>query len=492
MVSMAGHCRCLKKKIIMTQNLTKTQELGELNIKKLLMQYAFPAIVAMTAASLYNMVDSIFIGQGVGALAISGLAVTFPMINLTTAFGTLVGVGAASLTSILLGQKNYEMAQRVLGNVMTMNLVIGILIGAIALLFLDPILYFFGASENTISYARDYMVVILAGNVVTHMYFGLNAMLRTSGYPKKAMTATIVTVLANTILDPIFIFGFGWGIKGAAIATVLAQFISLMWQLKIFSNRNELLHFRKGVFSLDRNIVTRSLSIGLAPFLMNVASCFVVLFINQRLKQFGGDLAIGAYGIVNRISFLFIMIVMGFTQGMQPIAGYNYGARMYDRVIKVLKYTMWCATVVTTFGFLLSEVCPRALVSVFTTDSELLALSVDGFRITMLMFPIVGGQMVISNFFQSIGLVGKSIFMSLSRQLLFLLPCLAILPEFFGQAGVWYSMPVSDFVACVVAAVLLMNILKKFRAQMALQSKDGALEEGMATNGTGKKDEGNK
>ncbi|MBP3332302.1 MAG: MATE family efflux transporter [Tidjanibacter sp.] len=456
----------------MSENLTKAQELGVLDIKKLLFQYALPAIIAMTASSLYNMVDSIFIGQGVGALAISGLAVTFPLINLTTAFGTLVGVGAASLTSILLGQKNYRMASRVLGNVMTMNVTLGVGIGVIALLFLDPILCFFGASEQTIGYARDYMIVILLGNVFTHLYFGLNAMLRAAGHPRRAMRATILTVCLNAVLDPIFIFVLDWGIQGAAIATVLAQVVSLVWQLRIFSDRSELLHFDKGVFCMDVDIAKRSLSIGLAPFLMNTASCFVVLFINQQLKHFGGDLAIGAYGIVNRVVFLFVMIVMGFTQGMQPIAGYNYGARMYDRVMKVLKYTIICGTAVMTAGFLLSQLCPRIIVSAFTKDVELIRLATEGFKITMLVAPVVGAQIVISNFFQSIGLVGRSIFMSLSRQLLFLLPCLAILPLFFGQNGVWYSLPVSDFIAAIVAFVLLMQVIRKFRREMAAQKQE--------------------
>ncbi len=460
----------------MNKNLTKAQELGVLDVKKLLFQYALPAIIAMTASSLYNMVDSIFIGQGVGALAISGLAITFPLINLTTAFGTLVGVGAASLTSILLGQKNYRMASRVLGNVMTMNVTIGVTLGVLALIFLNPILTFFGASEQTIVYAREYMEVILIGNAITHLYFGLNAMLRAAGYPRRAMQATIFTVLLNTALDPLFIFVFDWGIKGAAMATVLAQFVSLMWQLRIFSRRDELLHFEKGVFCMDVDIAKRSLSIGLAPFLMNVASCFVVLFINHRLKQFGGDLAIGAYGIVNRVMFLFVMIVMGFTQGMQPIAGYNYGARMFDRVMKVLKYTVICATIVTTAGFIISQLCPRTVVSIFTGDEELIGLSADGFRIALLLFPIVGCQIVISNFFQSIGLVGKSIFMSLSRQLLFLLPCLAILPEFFGQKGVWYSLPVSDFVSLAVALVLLGQVLRRFRREMAEGHKENNMQ----------------
>ena len=330
----------------MTEIKSAALELGTERIRKLLVQYAVPAIIAMTASSLYNMVDSIFIGHGVGPLAISGLALTFPLMNLAAAFGSLVGVGAATLISMRLGQRDYETAQRVLGNVLVLNMIIGIAFGLAALLFLDPILYFFGASEATIGYAREYMTVILLGNVVTLMYLGLNSVLRASGHPRKSMYATINTVVINTILDPLFIFGFGWGIRGAAIATVLAQVISLVWQLRILSNKQELLHFRRGIYRLRKKIVRDMLAIGMSPFLMNLAACFIVILINKGLKEYGGDLMIGAYGIVNRLAFFFVMIVLGVNQGMQPIAGYNFGAKQYDRMMRVLKLTMIGATCV--------------------------------------------------------------------------------------------------------------------------------------------------
>ena len=320
---------CALKTIGMTGQKTPTA-LGTEKIGKLLMQYAIPAIIAMTASSLYNMVDSIFIGHGVGAMAISGLALTFPLMNLAAAFGSLVGVGAATLVSVKLGQKDYDTAQWVLGNVLVLNIIIGLAFTVLTLMFLDPILYFFGGSEATVGYARDYMVVILWGNVITHLYLGLNAVLRSAGHPQKAMYATIATVVINTILDPIFIYGFGWGIQGAAIATITAQVIALLWQFKLFSNKDELLHFHKGIFRLKKKIVFDSLAIGMAPFLMNLAACFIVILINKGLKQHGGDLAIGAFGIVNRLVFLFVMIVMGLNQGMQPIAGYNFGAKQYS------------------------------------------------------------------------------------------------------------------------------------------------------------------
>lgn len=437
--------------------------LGTEPIGKLLMQYAIPAIIAMTATSLYNMVDSIFIGHGVGPLAISGLAITFPFMNLGAAFGAMVGVGASTLISVKLGQRDYSTAQTVLGNVITLNVIIGVVYSIVCLLFLDPILYFFGASADTIGYARDFMEVILLGNIFTHMYLGLNAVLRAAGHPQKAMYATINTVIINTILAPIFIYGFEWGIRGAAIATVIAQVISLTWQFKILTNKNELLHLRKGIYRLQNQIVKNMIAIGLSPFCMNVASCFIVIFINKGLKEYDGDLAIGAYGIVNRLAFICVMIVMGITQGMQPIAGYNYGAQQYQRVTKVLKLSIWGATAITTLTFLVGELMPELAASIFTTDQGLISRAAEGFRIVVLVFPIVGFQMVTSNFFQSIGMANKAIFLSLTRQLLFLLPCLIILPRFMGAAGIWWSMPISDLIASIVAGILLYKQFQLFK-----------------------------
>lgn len=450
----------------MTQKGTAT-ELGTESIGKLLTQYAIPAIIAMTASSLYNMVDSIFIGHGVGPLAISGLAITFPLMNLAAAFGSLVGVGASTFVSVKLGQKDYTTAQQILGNVVSLNLIIGIAFTVLTLLFLDPILYFFGASDATIPYARDYMVTILLGNVVTHMYLGLNSILRSAGHPQKAMIATILTVIINTILDPLFIYTFGMGIKGAAVATILAQIISLCWLIKLFANKEELLHFRRGIYRLRKVLVENIIGIGLAPFFMNLASCFIVILINKGLKQYDGDLAIGAFGIVNRIVFLFVMIVMGLNQGMQPIAGYNFGAQQYHRVNHVMKLTVIAATIVTTMGFLVGELIPELAVSAFTTDQTLIQISAMGLRIVVMFFPIIGFQMVTSNFFQSIGMAKKAIILSLSRQVLILIPCLIILPMFWGADGVWFSMPISDIMASLIAGVMLYKQFKKFKEHSA-------------------------
>jgi len=444
--------------------------LGTERIPKLLKQYAVPAIIAMTASSLYNMVDAIFIGHGVGPYAISGLALTFPFMNLAAAFGTLVGVGASTMASMLLGQKNYDIARKVLGNVVVLNFIIGLLFTIVALVFLNPILYFFGASENTISYAREYMEIILAGNVITHIYFGLNSLLRSAGHPKKAMAATIMTVLLNAVLDPLFIFTFDMGIRGAAVATILAQIVALILVVVWFCDKRELIHFERGIFRLEKRIVKDSIVIGLAPFLMNFVACFVVILINMRLKTYGGDLAIGAYGIVNRISFVFIMIVSGLTQGMQPIAGYNYGARQMSRVYEVLKKTLLYATVVLTIGFLIGELCPGLVVAIFTDDPELVEKSIKGMRLVVGMFPLVSLSMVIGNFFQSIGKPKQAIFLSLSRQLIFLIPSLWLLPLFFDIAGVWVSFMVSDFLASVVAVILLLNFIRKNKPHEQLQS----------------------
>ena len=437
--------------------------LGTEPIGKLLTRYAIPAIIAMTASSLYNMADSIFIGHGVGALAISGLALTFPLMNLAAAFGSLVGVGASTLVAVKLGQKDYEGANKVLGNVLVLNVVLGVAFTIAFLFLLDPVLYFFGASENTISYARDYMRIILYGNVVTHMYLGLNAVLRSSGFPKMAMYATLASVVINCALNPLFIFGFGWGIKGSAWATVISQVISLTGQLIHFSGPKQLLHFKKGIYRLRSEIVKGILSIGLSPFLMNLCSCLIVILINRGLKEHGGDMAIGAYGIVNRIAFLFVMIIMGFNQGMQPIAGYNYGARLYSRVTDVTRLTMRWAVGVATLGFLLCQLVPSWIVRMFTSDGELISAASYGLHIVFAVFPIVGFQMVATNFFLSIGMSKKAIFLSLTRQMLFLIPCLIILPPLFGTLGVWISMPIADTVAAIVTAIVLVKQFKQFK-----------------------------
>ena len=439
-------------------------ELGTERIGKLLKMYAVPGIIAQTAASLYNMVDSIYIGhiKDVGSYAISGLAVTFPLMNLSAALGTLVGVGAMTLISVLLGQKNYSTAGKVLSNVLTLNVVISILFTIVTLSFLDPILYFFGASDNTIPFARRYMTIILLGNVITHLYFGFNGIIRAAGNPRLAMNLTLFTVASNAVLDPIFIFVLDLGIQGAALATVLCQTMALSYSLRYLSRKDNFLHFPRPLFQLDWRIAKQSLAIGLGPFLMNAASCLVALFINQQLRKYGGDLAIGAYGIVNRLTMLFVMICMGFNQGLQPIAGYNYGARQYSRVKEVFILTAKWEVLVTTLCFLVSEFLPRQAVSLFTNDPQLIDFAAHGIKTMNVAFALVGFGMVSGNFFQCLGMVKKSIFLSLTRQLLFLLPFIYTLPIWFEEDGVWWSFPISDSLNIIVSAILIINIFRKF------------------------------
>ncbi len=437
-------------------------ELGTEKIWKLLKSYALPAIIAMTASSLYNMVDSIFVGHGVGPMAISGLAVTFPLMNLSTAFGTLVGVGGSTLLSIMLGQKNYEGARKILNNVLMLNIIIGIIFGAATLSFIDPILYFFGASDNTIAYARDYMTIILLGNAVTHIYFGLNNSMRATGSPKKAMGLTIFTVLFNTALDPVMIFGLGMGIKGAAWATVIAQTLAMIVVIAHFSKKDKEIRFEKDILMVDWRIAKDILAIGFGPFLMNAASCIVAMFINQQMGRYAGDLGIGAYGICNRITFMFVMICMGLNQGMQPIAGYNYGARQYSRVKEVYLKTALLATIVSLLCFIVCIFFPQAACSIFTKDGQLLALASKGLRLMNIVFPVVGFQMVGTNLFQCLGMVRKSIFLSLSRQLLCLVPAIYILPMFLGETGVWISFPISDLIASILTIILLGRLFSRF------------------------------
>lgn len=441
-------------------------ELGTLSVKTLLRRFAIPAIIAMTASSLYNMIDSAFLGHipGTGGLAIAGVTICFPLMNISTALGTLVGVGASTMISVLLGQKNYASANRVLANELSLNTLIGILFTLFTLLFMDPVLRLFGASDTVLPYARDYMTVIAIGNVVTHLYFGLNSVIRAEGNPRLAMKLTLFTVSSNALLDYLFIYPLGMGIRGAALATVLCQLMALCYVMKYFFNQEKLLHFSKeNPFRLDRRIAKDSLAVGMGPFLMNLASCIVVILINKQLGKYGSDEAIAAYGIVNRISFLFVMVVMGFNQGMQPIAGYNYGARLYSRVRQVYIRTAMWATVVMCFGFVVSVFMPSLVAGIFTSNPSLKEMAAHGLRAMNIVFPIVGFQMVTTNLFQCLGMVGKSIFLSLSRQLLFLLPCIYFLPEMLGGSvdGVWYSFPISDTVAAVITGILAIGLLRK-------------------------------
>lgn len=437
--------------------MSQTTELGTAPIHKLLFKYAMPAIIAMTATSLYNIVDSIYIGHGCGALALGALTVAKPFMDICAAFGSLVGVGASSLLAIYLGEKDYDRANRVLGNVIVMNVILSALVMAVGLIWLDPILLAFGASEDTLGYAHDYMEIILYGNILTHIYFGLNALLRSAGHPRFSMTATIVAVVVNIILDPLFIFGMEMGVRGAALATVISQAVAVVWQLTKFMDKNELVRFHRGIWRLNRHITSRALAIGMSPFLYNIAHCFVVIIINNQLKNFGGDMAIASYGVINRLTFVFAMMVMGLNQGMQPIAGYNYGAKQYDRVLQSFYLTCAYATGVMGIVFVLGEFCPEVVTKMFTHDPVLIAQTIKPMRIICSTMLIIGFQMVAGNLFTSIGKAGRSIFLSLTRQVIYLIPLTLLLPMVFADPldGVWWAIPVSDALAAVTAIIVL-------------------------------------
>jgi putative MATE family efflux protein len=442
------------------------QELGTENVGKLLMQYSTPAIIATAASSLYNIIDRIFIGQGVGPMAISGLALTFPLMNILAAFGSLVGVGAGTMVSIRLGQHDRKGATMILGNTVMLNIILSITVGLSFFIFLDPLLYAMGGSKETIPFAREFMQVILLGNIFTHLYLGLNNIMRASGYPTKAMVTTLITVAVNLVLAPLFIFVFKWGIRGAALATVSAQVCGTIWVTSHFTKIESFVHFLPGYLKLKAAIIKDIFSIGMSNFLMLICASMVTLIMNLSLKKYGGDFAIGAYGILGSIGNLVVMIVIGLNQGMQPITGYNFGARKMPRVLRTYKLTVLAATLVTTLGFIVAEVFPRNITSAFTTDSDLAGLAREGMKLSFIVFPIVGFQIVTSTFFQSIGKASISILLTLSRQVLFLIPALLIVPHFLLLRGVWLSGPVADLLATILTFFVLRWQLGRLKRSM--------------------------
>ena len=441
--------------------------MGTKSIGSLLLHYSLPAIIAMTASSLYNMMDSMFIGHGIGSMALAGLSATFPFMNLGAAFGAMVGAGASTVVSVKLGQQDYKSANYAMGNVILLNVGIGLLFMLVSLLFLDPILYFFGASDNTIGYARDYMEVILAGNIITHLYLGLNSVLRSSGHPREAMNVTLLTVALNFVFNYLFVFVVHWGIRGVAIGTILAQTIGLAMVMRYFLKPTSVLQLKKEILHFSSKISGQILSIGLAPFCMNALACIVVTLINTGLQTYGGDMHVAAYGIDNRIVFFFVMMNMGFNQGMQPIAGYNYGAQKYNRVLEVFRYTMCCVVAFGAIGWLLCQFFPEWIVSMFSTDAELNALSSYGLRILTSLLPLIGFQMVCTNLYQSIGKAKIAIFLSTTRQLLFLIPFLLIFPMYWGTDGIWYSLPMADGLSALVVAVIIIKLIRELKTKPA-------------------------
>lgn len=442
---------------------TGENKLGTLRMGKLLWMYSVPAIVGTMLSSLYNIIDRMYIGLGVGPMAISGLALTFPFMNFLSAFSMLVGAGAASRISIRLGEGDKNRAEQILGNALTLTFIISAVIIAFSLIFMDPILVMFGGSENTLKYAKEFMHIIVPGTILSALLFGFNSIMRASGYPKKAMITMIISAFINIALAPVFIFVFKMGIAGAAHATNIAFFVGMIWVMLHFFDKKTNIRFHRKYFKLDIQIVKSILNIGVSPFSMQIAASITIIIMNRALIEYGGDLAMGALGIQNAIATLVVMFIIGLNQGVQPIVGFNYGARKYDRMFLALKKTAFTATIVSTVGFILGMFFPHALASLFTTDEELKNIAARALRISVAVFPLIGSQIVITNFFQSIGMAKISMTLSLTRQVLFLIPCLVFLPPVFGLDGVWASMPVADSLSVIVTTTTLVLLMKKFR-----------------------------
>jgi len=454
----------------MTNPTTTTNKLATEKVGKLIWEYSLPAIVGTVVMSLYNIVDRIFIGQGVGPLAISGLALTFPFMIMLMAFGMLIGAGAASRISITLGENDREKAEKILGNAFTLTLIISGAATVISYYFMHDVLLLFGGTERTIQYAEDFMSIIIPGSIFSALNFGFNNIMRASGYPKKAMYTMIICAVLNAILAPILIFSFHWGIQGAAFATNIAYIVGTVWVLQHFTQAKSNIRFRRKNFRLKRDIVKSILSIGMSPFSMQMATCFVVILVNTTLIHYGGDLAIGAYGIINSVNTLVVMIIIGLNQGTQPIIGFNYGAKHYDRMFRTVKYAVIIGSSLTTLGFIIGIFFPATITAMFTTDLELRSIAARALRISVIMFPIIGSQIVITNFFQSIGKAKISIFLSLTRQFLFLVPSLLILPHFLGLDGAWASMPVSDGLSVIVATSTIFYFIRKFKSGLEIKA----------------------
>lgn len=453
---------------IRPQSQTSPAELGTRSIGALLWQYSLPAIIASVVTSLYNIVDSIFIGRGVGPMAISGLAITFPLMNLVIGFCTLVAVGGATISSIFLGQKNLRRATDTVNNVMLLCVIHSVVFGGLTLIYLDPILRLFGATEETLPYAREFMRVILYGTPISYLFIGLNNIMRATGYPAKAMVSALLSVAVNVVLAPIFIFKLGWGIAGAATATILGQSAALIWVMAHFLSPSSYVRINWRDSFFVPSIMRCIYGIGMSPFLMNCTACVVVVFINKSLLEYAtgmGNTAVGAYGIVNRTTMFFVMIVFGVTQGMQPILGYNFGAGQHGRVRSTLKRGILAGFIISAAGCVLTECFPDTISAMFTIDPDMIAIARNGFRIYFVFFPLVGVQIVIQNYFQSIGRPQISIFLSLTRQLIFLLPLLWILPRFKGVDGVWASMAGSDLLAFATSVTTLIITNRHFNRQ---------------------------
>ena len=442
-------------------------------ISKIVWEYALPGIIGTVVTALYNVIGRIFIGQGVGALAISGLAITFPVMNLTSSIGMLVGAGAAARISISLGKRDKLTSEKILGNSLLLTIILNAVFITLILIFLEPILRAFGASDLTLPYAYDYLKIVLLGNVFVSLTYNFNAMMRASGYPKKAMVTMLIGAIFSVILTPIFLYGFDLGIQGVAWATVISMFIGMLFVMHHFLQKKSLIRLKAKYMRLNKKIIISIISIGMSPFSMQVAASGVAVLMNTSLIRHGGDLAVGAYGIINTVLMMFLMIIMGLNQGTQPIIGYNYGAGNYTRVRETLFYALKIATIITVAGALIGVIFPGVFAAAFTTAAELMSITERGIRIAVSAMPLVGVQIVSSSFFQSIGFATKSLIQSLSRQLIFLVPGIILLPRLWGLDGLWIAMPVSDFFAFILSIFLLTHQLSQLKRMDSFNIESG-------------------
>ncbi len=448
-------------------NKANLEELLHMPEGRLLWRYSVPAVVGMLVMQLYNIVDRAFIGHVVGAKAIAGLAITFPVMNVTTALGVLIGAGASARLSIMLGNGDNDSALKVLGNALVLTLGIGILYLGVFAWFLDDLLMLFGATEATLPYAHDFMAYILPGLLLMNLTFSFNNLMRASGFPVRAMVTMFIGAGLNILLAPLFIYVFDMGIKGAAIATDISMAVSTVFVMAHFVRNNGPIKFRRGIYRLDRRIVWGIVAIGAAPSIVNVASCLINILINNTLLKFGGDEAIASAGVFVTFASMLVSVIIGICQGMQPIIGYNYGAGRFDRLKRTFWYAVGASTVVSGIGWGIALICPDMVARVFISDDTLITATGAALSIAMMVFWMVGFQIVSTTFFQSIGKAGKSIFLSLTRQVLFLIPLMLILPRYYGLDGIWASFPSGDFCATLVAAIMIiveMRHLKKLSA----------------------------
>lgn len=443
------------------------QALGTESVGKLLLKYSVPAIIGMLVNALYNVVDRIFIGNipGVGPLAITGVGVTMPIMSITLAFAMLIGIGCTTNISIKLGQGKKEDAQKIIGNGITLSIIISLILSIIGIVFGNQILHLFGASDQTLYYAKSYIYIILAGTVFNTLGFTLNNTIRGDGNPKLAATIMVVGCITNVILDAVLIFVFNLGIQGAAIATVISQIVTALWGLMYYVKGKSNLTFEKSSLKLDKSLVKSIIAIGIAPFSMQIATSLVQVISNNALKMYGGDLAIGAMATISSISMIFLMPIFGLNQGSQPIIGFNYGAKKYDRANKAFKISALISIVILTAGWVLVQLSPETVIGMFNKDPKLMDISVNGIRIYLFMIPIIGISITGSNYIQSVGKAKIATVLSLLRQVILLIPMILILPNFFGLNGVWYASPISDFLSTAITAYILYRELKSYKKE---------------------------